>query len=82
MKFDTRTCDMIPSSKISKPEVSNEIQDGRRRRHLESHITCCHFVANCLISTRFCTQMRMRMPQIKHLKMEVNFDGGGRHLGF
>ena len=72
IKFDTHTRDTIPSSKISKPEASNEIQDGRRR-HLEFHQICCHFIANCPISTKFCTQMRMMMPQIKNLQPEVNF---------
>ena len=84
MKFDTHTRDMIPRSNISKPEVGSEIQDGRRR-HLEFHIMCCHFIAICPISTNFCAKKRMRMPQIKNLKPEVNFliqDGGGRHLRY
>ena len=83
MKFDTHTPDMIPSSKISKLEAASEIQDGNRC-HLEFHIICCHFIPNCPISTKFCTQMHMRIPQIKNQKPEVIFliqDGGGGHLG-
>ena len=64
MKFETQTHNIIPNLKIPKPEVTNKIQDGHSR-HLEFHIICCHFVANCPISTKFCTVVQEKVSQTK-----------------
>ena len=84
MKFETQTHGIIVNWKISKPEVAIKIQDGRRR-HLGFHIIGCHFIANCPIWTKFCTQMPPKVSQTKNLKMESYFeiqDGDGRYLEF
>jgi ABC-type antimicrobial peptide transport system ATPase subunit len=81
MKFETYTHELVLNLKIRKPEVATKIQDG----HLEFHIIGCHFIPNCPISTKFCTQMPQEVSQTKHLKLESYFDiqdGGGGHLGF
>ncbi len=84
MKFDKHTRDMIHSSKMSQPEASNEIQDGRRR-HLEFHQICCHFIANCPISTKFRIQMPLWMTQTKNYETRFifkNLEYGSNHNGF
>ena len=70
MKFETQTLNIIVNLKISKPEVTNKIQDGRCH-HLEFHVICCHFVANCPISTKFCRVVQEKVSQAKNPKPDV-----------
>ena len=84
MKFETQTQTAMHYWKNTKSEVVTKIQDGRRR-HLEFHITCCRFVANCPIFTKFCRWMEFIMANLKILKPEVELkiqDGGGDHIWF
>ena len=71
MKFETHARDINVNRKITKSEVTPEIQDGHHR-HLEFHIIVCHFIDNCPILTKFCTEMQEKISQTKSLKLDVD----------
>jgi hypothetical protein len=83
MKFDTQTKKNMLSSKVTKAEMIDRFQDGRRR-HVENSSACYKMGNYHPISMKIGTQTKKNILSSKVTKAEVTDrfqDGRRRHVG-